>query len=72
MRRRKRQYIIVMGACLVLFAGAAPVYVFLSTGWAMAMGAVALLLPPVAMTLGNLADPNDPEDRDARFGPNAD
>lgn len=71
MRRRTRQYSIVMGTCLVLFAGSAPVYLLFGTGWAVAMGVVAALLPPVAMTLGNLADPDDPEDRDARYGPNA-
>ncbi|MFD3687749.1 DUF3099 domain-containing protein [Nocardiopsis sp. NPDC058631] len=72
MRRRVRQYSVLMGTCLVLFAGSLPVYHLFGTGWAVAMCAVASLLPPVAATLGNLADPGDPQDRDTRFGPNAD
>ncbi|MES0836453.1 DUF3099 domain-containing protein [Nocardiopsis tropica] len=72
MRRRVRQYGILMGVCLVLFAGSLPVYYVFGTGWAVAMCAVASVLPPVAATLGNLADPADPQDRGARFGPNAD
>lgn len=72
MRRRVRQYSLVMGLCLVLFAGALPVYYAFGPGWAVAVCAVASVLPPVAATLGNLADPRDPQDRGARFGPNAD
>ncbi|WP_236567868.1 MULTISPECIES: DUF3099 domain-containing protein [unclassified Nocardiopsis] len=72
MRRRVRQYGLVMGVCLVLFAGALPVYHLFGTGWAVALCAVASLLPPVAATLGSLADPDDPRDRDNRYGPNAD
>ncbi|ASU58923.1 DUF3099 domain-containing protein [Nocardiopsis dassonvillei] len=72
MKRRVRQYSLVMGACLVLFAGALPVYYLFGAGWAVAMCAVAAVLPPVAAALGNTADPDDPEDRDNRYGPNAD
>ncbi|MEE2040671.1 DUF3099 domain-containing protein [Nocardiopsis sp. CT-R113] len=72
MRRRVWQYSVLMGTCLVLFAGSLPVYYLFGTGWAVAMCAVASVLPPVAATLGNLADPDDPQDRDVRFGPNAD
>ncbi|GAA0973551.1 hypothetical protein GCM10009551_003890 [Nocardiopsis tropica] len=67
-----RQYGILMGVCLVLFAGSLPVYYVFGTGWAVAMCAVASVLPPVAATLGNLADPADPQGRGGRFGPNAD
>lgn len=72
MKRRVRQYSIAMGTCLVLFAGALPVYYLFGSGWAVAMCVVATVLPPVAATLGNLADPDDPRDRDNRYGPNAD
>ncbi|WP_285733822.1 DUF3099 domain-containing protein [Nocardiopsis sp. ATB16-24] len=72
MKRRVRQYGLVMGTCLILFAGSLPVYYLFGTGWAVAMCAVAALLPPVAVTLGTLGDPRDPQDRDNRYGPNAD
>ncbi|WP_017569163.1 DUF3099 domain-containing protein [Nocardiopsis halotolerans] len=72
MKRRVRQYSLVMGVCLVLFAGSLPVYHLFGTGWAVAMCVVASFLPPVAVTLGNLGDPDDPSDRDNRYGPNAD
>ncbi|HIY41273.1 MAG TPA: DUF3099 domain-containing protein [Candidatus Nocardiopsis merdipullorum] len=71
MKRRVRQYSVLMGICLLLFAGSLPVYYLFGTGWAVAMGAVASVIPPIAMTLGNIADPKDPEDRDNRYGPNA-
>ena len=64
-------YTILMGLCLVLFAGALPVYYLFGPGWAVAMGVAASVLPPIAMTLGNLADPDDPRDRDNKYGPNA-
>lgn len=64
-------YALLMGLCLVLFAGATPVYYLFGTGWAVAMCVVASILPPIAMTLGNIADPNDPRDHDNRYGPNA-
>lgn len=72
MKRRVRQYSVLMGICLFLFAGSLPVYYLFGTGWAVAMAAIASVIPPIAMTLGNLADPRDPEDRDNRYGPNAD
>ncbi|MBE3000466.1 DUF3099 domain-containing protein [Nocardiopsis sp. HNM0947] len=71
MKRRVRQYSLVMGVCVLLFAASAPVYFLFGTGWAVAMCVVASVLPPVAMTLGNLADPDDPRDHDAVYGPNA-
>ena len=71
MKRRVRQYSVLMGICLLLFAGSLPVYYLFGTGWAVAMGAVASVIPPIAMTLGNIADPTDHEDRDNRYGPNA-
>ncbi|MUL40519.1 DUF3099 domain-containing protein [Streptomonospora sp. PA3] len=71
MKRRKRRYISLMTACLVLFGGSLPVYYLAGTGWALAMCAVAMVLPPVAVILGNTADPGDPEDRDTGYGPNA-
>jgi hypothetical protein len=70
-KRRKIRYALVMGLCLVLFAGATPVYYLLGTGWAVAMCLVAMVLPPIAMTLGSISDPDDPGDHDNRYGPNA-
>ncbi|MEU3310122.1 DUF3099 domain-containing protein [Nocardiopsis sp. NPDC006832] len=70
-KRRKLWYVLLMGTCLVLFAASAPVYHFFGTGWAVAMCVVASVLPPIAMTVGNIADPDDPRDHDNRYGPNA-
>ncbi|AFR07739.1 DUF3099 domain-containing protein [Nocardiopsis alba] len=70
-KRRKVQYALVMGLCLVLFAGSAPVYYLFGTGWAVAMCVIAMFLPPIAVTLGNISDPDDPRDHDNRYGPNA-
>ena len=50
MKRRVRQYSVLMGVCLFLFAGSLPVYYLFGTGWAVAMGAVASVIPPIAMT----------------------
>lgn len=71
MKRRVRRYSWLMGTCLVLFAGSLPVYYLFGTGWAVAMCAVALVIPPVAAVVGNIADPRDPGDHDSRYGPNA-
>ncbi|GAB3213614.1 DUF3099 domain-containing protein [Marinactinospora thermotolerans] len=71
MRRRYRRYAWLMGICLTLFAGSLPVYYLAGTGWAVAMCAVAAVLPPVAVIIGNSADPTDPADHDARYGPNS-
>ncbi|MEU3018101.1 MULTISPECIES: DUF3099 domain-containing protein [unclassified Nocardiopsis] len=70
-KRRKIRYTVVMGLCLLLFAGATPVYYLFGVGWAVAMCAVAMVLPPVAVTLGSISDPDDPRDHDNRYGPNA-
>jgi hypothetical protein len=72
MKRRVRRYAWLMGACLVLFAGSLPVYHLLGAGWAVGMCVVAMVLPPVAAAIGNTADPDDPDDHDTRYGPNAD
>ena len=71
MKRRKLRYGLLMGACVLLFAGALPVYYVFGTGWAVAMCVVASIIPPVAMTVGSVADPADPRDHDNRYGPNA-
>jgi hypothetical protein len=36
------------------------------------MCVVAMVLPPVAAAIGNTVDPDDPDDHDTRYGPNAD
>lgn len=71
LKRRKLRYGLFMGACVLLFAGALPVYYQFGAGWAVAMCVVASVLPLVAMTVGSIADPADPRDRDNRYGPNA-
>ncbi|MDA0565601.1 DUF3099 domain-containing protein [Streptomonospora sp. S1-112] len=71
MKRRVRRYAWLMGTCLVLFGGSLPVYYLLGSGWALAMCAVAMVLPPIAVIIGNTADPDDPRDHDAGYGPNA-
>ncbi|GAA1077095.1 DUF3099 domain-containing protein [Nocardiopsis composta] len=70
MKRRVRRYAWLMGTCLVLFAGSLPVYYLLGVEWAVAMCAVAMVLPPIAVIVGNSSDPTDPADHDARYGPN--
>lgn len=70
-KRRVRRYVWLMGACLVLFGLSAPVGSLFGTGWGIAMCVVASVIPPVAVAIANLADPDDPADHDARFGPNA-
>ncbi|TQN31760.1 DUF3099 family protein [Haloactinospora alba] len=72
MERRKRRYTAIMVTCLVLFAGSFPVYHLWGVWGAAGMCAVAMLLPPVAAAIGNIADPSDPGDHAARYGPNAD
>ncbi|MFC4561804.1 DUF3099 domain-containing protein [Nocardiopsis mangrovi] len=72
MKRRKRQYGWLMGSCLVLFIGALPAYYLVGVWLALIMCAVAAVLPPIAVFVGNIGDPDDPEDHDVRFGPNKD
>lgn len=59
-----------MTTCLVLFGGSLPVYHLAGTGWALAMCAVAMVLPPVTAVIGNTADPDAPQDRGTGYGPN--
>ncbi|GLU48778.1 DUF3099 domain-containing protein [Nocardiopsis ansamitocini] len=72
MRRRVRNYVLLMGGSLVLFAASAPVAALTGTGVGVAMCAVAAVLLLVAVFVGNSADPDDPADHDSRYGPNAD
>ncbi|WP_131098642.1 DUF3099 domain-containing protein [Streptomonospora litoralis] len=71
MKRRARRYTALMATCLVLFGGSLPVYYLFGAGWALAMCAVAMVLPPIAVILGNTADPADPREDDTGYGPNA-
>lgn len=70
MERRKRRYTAIMVTCLVLFVGSFPVYHLWGVWAGVSMCAVAMVLPPVAATIGNIADPSDPDDHSARYGPN--
>jgi uncharacterized membrane protein YcfT len=52
-RVRMRWYLALMGLCLTLIVLAWTVVRFWSTGLAVAMSAVAAVLPPVAAVVGN-------------------
>ncbi len=52
-RVRMRWYLALMGVCLALIVLAWTVVRFWSTGLAVAMSAVAAVLPPVAAIVGN-------------------
>ncbi|MDD6793197.1 MAG: DUF3099 domain-containing protein [Thermobifida fusca] len=69
--RRKQRYVVLMTVCLLLFALAAPVGALAGADWGIVMCVVAAAIPPVAVILGNIADPRDPKNHDARYGPNA-
>ncbi|WP_315987528.1 DUF3099 domain-containing protein [Actinomadura sp. HBU206391] len=59
MRRRRRIYLIMMGTCLTLFVLAWTVVRFYSTGVAVAMAMVALVIPPFAAIVANRRDDDD-------------
>lgn len=69
--RRMRRYEELMSVCLVLFVLSAPVGMLFGADWGVAMCVVAAIIPPVAVIIANSADPDDPKDHDAKFGPNA-
>ncbi len=50
---RKRAYLILMGTCLTLFVLAWSVVRFYSTEAAVAMSAVAAVIPPIAVIVAN-------------------
>jgi hypothetical protein len=50
---RRRTYGVLMGTCLGLFLLAGLVVRFWSTGWAIALCAIAAVIPPVAAFLAN-------------------
>ena len=52
-RSRKRWYFAIMGVCVTLILLAWNVVRFFSTGAAIAMSAVAAVLPPVAVVVAN-------------------
>lgn len=53
MRRRQRRYFVLMGVCLTLILLAWNVVRFWSTAAAVAMSAVAAVIPPIAAVLAN-------------------
>ena len=52
-RRRRRWYFVLMGTCIVLIVLAWNVVRHWSTGAAVAMSAVAAVLPPIAAVVAN-------------------
>jgi len=50
---RKRAYLILMGTCLTLFVLAWSVVRLYSTAAAVAMSAVAAVIPPIAVIVAN-------------------
>ncbi len=68
--RRRRRYVVLMAVCLLLFALAVPVGMLAGVEWAIALCVVAAVIPPVAVFIANSPDPDDPREREARFGPN--
>lgn len=50
---RKRWYFVLMGTCIALILLAWFVVRFFSVGAAIAMSAVAMVIPPVAAMVGN-------------------
>ena len=55
-RRRRRIYLIMMGTCLTLFVLAWAVVRHYSTGAAVVMSMVALVIPPFAAIIANRSD----------------
>ncbi|MBC6470825.1 DUF3099 domain-containing protein [Actinomadura alba] len=55
-RRRRRIYLIMMGTCVTLFVLAWAVVRFYSTGAAVVMSMVALVIPPFAAIVANRSD----------------
>jgi hypothetical protein len=53
-RNRRRAYLALMGVCLLLFVLAWSVVRLWSTPAAVAMSAVAALIPPIAVIVGNM------------------
>jgi Ca2+/Na+ antiporter len=62
---RRRAYFWLMGTCLVLIVLAWNVVRFWSTTAAVVMSAVAAVIPPVAVIVGNLGALDDHQDDDA-------
>ncbi|MEV5745437.1 DUF3099 domain-containing protein [Microbispora rosea] len=59
MQRRKRTYLIMMTTCLTLFVLAGTVVREVSPVAALVMFAVALVIPPFAVIIGNRNDRRD-------------
>ncbi|GAB3648663.1 DUF3099 domain-containing protein [Streptomyces sparsus] len=58
--RRRRRYFVLMGVCLVLFVSAWAFVRLVSVPLAVAMCAVAALIPPVAAVVANRRGPDNP------------
>ncbi|OEV27781.1 hypothetical protein AN220_03935, partial [Streptomyces nanshensis] len=57
--RRRRRYFTLMAICLVLFVSAWAFVRLWSVPAAVAMCAVAMILPPLAAIVGNRREPDD-------------
>jgi len=62
--RRKRLYLVMMGTCVLLVVLAWNVVRLWSTTAAVVMSAVAALIPPAAVIIGNLGAMEDAGRRD--------
>jgi hypothetical protein len=72
---RRRRYVVAMGVCVLLLALAWGWIRFYSVGAAVAMSAVAALIPPLAAIVTNADSPilhEDDQDPDADSGSNRD
>jgi hypothetical protein len=58
--RRRRNYLLMMGGCLVLFVSAWAVVRLWSVPVAVGMCLVAMVIPPVAAVIANRRGPDDP------------
>ncbi|WP_245880699.1 DUF3099 domain-containing protein [Streptomyces zhaozhouensis] len=58
-RRRRRRYLVLMAVCLLLFVGGGAVVRLWSVPVAIAMCALAAVIPPVATIVANRREPDD-------------
>lgn len=57
--RRRRRYFVLMGTCLVLFVGAWALVRLWSVPVAIGMCVAAMVLPPIAVIVGNKRAPDE-------------
>ncbi|MCT2590787.1 DUF3099 domain-containing protein [Streptomyces sp. N2-109] len=57
--RRRRRYLVLMGVCLTLFISAWAFVRLWSVPVAVGMCVAAMVIPPVAVIVGNRREPDD-------------